>query len=89
MLSDLRNLEARYSLNNYPYADNEYSQDRLRALGIATDQLITPPKNPAPEASDALISPPEPPVEMKTEGMSKHLPLLLGALLVYLWFKTK
>lgn len=54
MLNDFRNLEARYSLNSYPYADSEYSQQRLRALGIATDQLLveapeTPvPKNPTP-----------------------------------------
>lgn len=85
MLEDFRNLERRYSLQSYPYADSEYSQQRLRALGIATDQLVTPPKNPVPETPVPL--PPEPPKETG-KGIQKLLPLVLGALLLFLFFRT-
>jgi len=84
MFADLRNLESRYSLNSYPYADSEYSQDRLRALGIATDQLVEAPENPAPK----IVPNQSGPVGTKSGRVNK-LPLILIAALVFLWFKTK
>ena len=86
MFDDLRNLERRYSLNSYPYADSEYSQQRLRALGIATDQLVTPPKNPVPKTPIPMPAP-APPKE--TGGIQKLLPLLLGILVLFLFLKKR
>jgi len=80
MLEDFRDLEKTYSLRSYPYADSSNSQQRLRALGIATDQLIV-----SPEPEPVPVPAPTPKKEEKIFG---HLPLLLGALLIYLFIKT-
>lgn len=81
--AEFRDLERHYSMNSYPYADSESSQERLRALGIATDQLIKAPKNPTEQKPVAIQPMPEPP--KKAAAMKNLLlPLLLIGLICYL-----
>ena len=81
MLNDFRDLERRYSMNSYPYADSEDSQERLRALGIATDQLIEAPENPTAQKPVAPQPMPEPP--KKSAAKNLLIPLLLIGLVCY------
>lgn len=83
MLEEIRALERRYALSNYPYADSVHNQKKLKMLGVATEQVtrLKPPPPSPPEPKEM------PPVPKKTDW-SEHIPLLLGAGLIYLWYQT-
>lgn len=83
MLEDFRDLEQAYSERRYPYldGDNEYSQQRLRQIGAATDQLMQPvtsPPTPTPAPNNVA-----PPATLKSNKTS----IIVGVILLFVLFK--
>jgi hypothetical protein len=77
MNDEIRRLERKYILSNYPYADSALNQRRLRQLGAL---FSAAPKTPAPP-------PPPPEPEPEPEPKTDYKKIIVYGILVYIVYK--